>query len=46
VERGILFPQRFELIHRPVKIILGDPCRSDSSLFRAEVGGTTRVATL
>lgn len=43
----VFFPQRFELIHRPVEITLGDPCRPDSSLFsRVEVGGTTRVATL
>ena len=29
---GILLSQRFQLIHRPVEITLGDPCRSSSPL--------------
>jgi hypothetical protein len=43
-ERRILFPQRFELVHGRVEIILGDPCRSSSAPFCSEVAGTIRAA--
>jgi hypothetical protein len=43
-ERRILFPQRLELVHGRVEIILGDPCRSSSALFRSEDAGTIRAA--
>jgi hypothetical protein len=41
---GILLPQRFQLVHRRVQIILGDLCRSSSSFFRDAAAGTRPVA--
>jgi len=38
-----LFPQRFQLVHRRVQIILADLCRSSFLLFRAEAADTNRA---
>ena len=41
-KRGILFSQRFELVHERVQITFGDLCRSSSLLFQAETVDTSR----
>ena len=43
-KRGILFSQRFQLVHRRVQITFGDLCRSSSLLFLAETADTSRAA--